>query len=63
MDWKNLSKILKTINGDAHFLLEEKYKDEVEANKDNSIPISTEVKNIDINIKNIKWKKINEKEL
>jgi len=51
-----MSKIIKTTTGDASFVLEEKFDDETKAEKGTD-PVSQEVKNIEIKIENIKWRK------
>jgi len=53
------AKIIKTTTGDASFVLEEKFEDETKAEK-GSEPVSSEVKNIEIKIDNIKWRKSND---
>ena len=51
-----MSKIIKTTTGDASFVLEEKFDDESKA-ETGTDPASQEVKNIEIKIENIKWRK------
>ena len=51
--------IIKTTTGESNFVMEEKFKAEEEG-FENAEPVSTEVKNVEIKIQNIKWKKINE---
>ena len=51
-----MSKIIKTTTGDASFVLEEKFDDETKAEKGTD-PVSQDVKNIEIKIENIKWRK------
>ena len=49
-------KIIKTTTGEASFVLEENFEDEVKA-KQGAEPVSQEVKKIEIKIDNIKWRK------
>tara|TARA_R110001592_G_scaffold325288_1_gene605197 strand:+ start:129 stop:290 length:162 start_codon:yes stop_codon:yes gene_type:complete len=51
--------IVKTLTGEASFVLEEHYQDEKKA-EEGKTPISQEVKKIEIKIENTKWKKLNE---
>ncbi len=53
------AKIIKTTTGDASFVLEEKFEDETKAEKGTE-PVSSEVKNVEIKIDNIKWRKSND---
>jgi len=53
------AKIIKITSGDASFVMEEKFEDETKAEKGTE-PIATEVKNVEIKIDNIKWRKLNE---
>ena len=53
------AKIIKTTTGEAAFVLEEKFEDETKANKGTD-PVSSDVKDIDIKIDNIKWRKSDE---
>ena len=50
------AKIIKTTTGEAAFVLEEKFEDETKA-KQGTEPVSSEVKNVEIKIENIKWRK------
>ncbi len=50
------AKIIKTTTGDASFVIEEKFEDETKANQGTE-PVSSEVKNVEIKIDNIKWRK------
>ena len=52
-------KIIKTTTGEANFVLEEFFEDEAKAKKGTE-PVSSEVKDIDVKIENIKWKQDNE---
>ena len=54
-----MQKIIKTTTGEAAFVLEEKFEDETKADKGTD-PVSSEVKDIDVKIDNIKWRKSNE---
>ena len=54
-----MNKIIKTTTGDASFVLEEQFEDETKADKGID-PVSSEVKEIEIKIDNIKWRKNNE---
>ena len=54
-----MNKIIKTTTGDASFVLEEKFEDETKANNGTD-PVSSEVKEIEIKIDNIKWRKSND---
>ena len=56
------AKITKITTGDASFVLEEKFEDETKAEKGTE-PVSSEVKNVEIKIDNIKWKKTNDKRI
>ena len=51
-----MNKIIKTTTGDASFVLEEQFEDETKANNGTD-PVSSEVKEIEIKIDNIKWRK------
>jgi hypothetical protein len=51
--------IIKTTTGEASFVIEEKFDDEVKA-EEGKEPISSEVKDVDIKINNTKWRKIDE---
>ena len=50
------AKIIKIITGDAAFVLEEKFEDEAKAKKGTD-PVSSEVKNVEVKIDSIKWRK------
>ena len=52
-------KIIKTTTGEASFVLEEFFEDEVKAKKGTE-PVSSEVKDIAVKIDSIKWRKNNE---
>ena len=54
-----MQKIIKTTTGEADFVMEEKFEDEVKAEQGKD-PISTEVKNVEVKIDNIKWRKTDE---
>ena len=54
-----MQKIIKITTGDASFVMEEKFEDETKAEK-GAEPIATEVKNVEIKIDNIKWRKTND---
>ena len=51
-----MQKIIKTTTGEADFIMEEKFEDEVKA-EEGKDPVSTEVKNVEVKIDNIKWRK------
>mgnify|MGYP004021909687 FL=1 len=51
-----MQKIIKTTTGEAAFVLEEKFEDEVKAEKGID-PVTSDVKDIEIKIDNIKWRK------
>ena len=51
--------VIKTTTGEASFVIEEKFDNEVKA-EEGKEPISSEVKDIDIKINNTKWRKIDE---
>jgi hypothetical protein len=51
-----MQKIIKTTTGEADFIMEEKFEDEVKAEQGKD-PVSTEVKNVEVKIDNIKWRK------
>jgi len=51
-----MPRITKVTTGEANFVLEEKFEDEVKAEQGKD-PISSDVKDIEIKIDNIKWKK------
>ena len=54
-----MQKIIKTTTGEADFIMEEKFEDEVKAEQGKD-PVSTEVKNVEVKIDNIKWRKTDE---
>ena len=51
--------VIKTTTGEASFVIEEKFDNEVKA-EEGKEPISSEVKDIEIKINNTKWRKIDE---
>ncbi len=51
--------VIKTTTGEASFIIEEKFDDEVKA-EEGKEPISSEVKDLEIKINNTKWRKIDE---
>ena len=51
--------IIKTTTGEASFIIEEKFDDEVKA-EEGKEPTSSEVKDLEIKINNTKWRKIDE---
>ena len=51
-----MQKIIKITTGEADFVMEEKFEDEVKAEQGKD-PVSTEVKNVEVKIDNIKWRK------
>ena len=59
MEVQLMIKIIKTTTGDASFVLEEQFEDESKAEKGTE-PVSQEVKDMNIKIETIKWKKSNE---
>ena len=54
-----MSKIIKTITGEAAFVLEETFESEEKATEGTE-PLSQEVKDMDVKISNTKWRKNNE---
>ena len=54
-----MQKIIKTTTGEASFIMEEKFEDETKAEKGTD-PVSTEVKDVEVKIDNIKWRKSDE---
>ena len=52
-------KIVKTITGEAAFVLEETFDSEEKATEGQE-PISQEVKEMDVKISNSKWRKLND---
>ena len=54
-----MPRIIKITTGDASFVMEEKFEDETKAEQGTE-PVSTEVKNVEIKIDNIKWRKNND---
>ena len=53
-----MPRIIKITTGEAAFVLEEKFEDETKAEK-GSEPVSSEVKDIEVKIENIKWRQDN----
>ena len=51
--------VIKTTTGDASFIIEEKFDNEINA-EEGKEPISSEVKDLEIKINNTKWRKIDE---
>lgn len=51
--------VIKTTTGEASFVIEEKFDDEVKA-EEGKEPTASEVKDIEIKINNTKWRKIDE---
>ena len=51
-----MAKIIKTITGEAAFVLEETFDSEEKANEGTE-PLSQEVKDMEIKINNTKWRK------
>ena len=51
--------IIKTTTGEASFVIEEKFDNEVKA-EEGKEPTASEVKDIEIKINNTKWRKIDE---
>ena len=51
--------VIKTTTGEASFVIEEKFDNEVKA-EEGKEPISSEVKDLEIKINNTKWRKIDE---
>jgi|TARA_B110000285_G_scaffold42279_1_gene46730 hypothetical protein len=51
--------VIKTTTGEASFIIEEKFDDEVKA-EEGKEPTSSEVKDLEIKINNTKWRKIDE---
>ena len=54
-----MSKIIKTITGEAAFVLEETFESEAKATEGTE-PLTQEVTDIEVKINNTKWKKSNE---
>ena len=52
-------KIIKTITGEAAFVLEETFESEAKANEGTD-PLTQEVTDIEVKVNNTKWKKSNE---
>ena len=52
------AKIIKTTTGEAAFVLEEEFEDETKAQQGTE-PVSSEVRDIEIKIENIKWRQNN----
>ena len=51
-----MSKIIKTITGEAAFVLEETFESEEKATEGTE-PLSQEVKEIEVKVNNTKWRK------
>ena len=51
-----MNKIIKTITGEAAFVLEETYDDEDKATEGTD-PLTQEVKEMEVKIENTKWRK------
>ena len=54
-----MSKIIKTITGEAAFVLEETFESEEKATEGTE-PLTQEVTDIEVKINNTKWKKSND---
>ena len=54
-----MSKIIKTITGEAAFVLEQTFESEEKATEDTE-PLSQEVKDMEVKINNTKWRKPSE---
>ena len=54
-----MAKIVKTITGEAAFVLEETFDSEEKATEGTE-PLTQEVKEIEVKVNNTKWKKSNE---
>jgi len=54
-----MSKIIKTITGEAAFVLEETFESEAKATEGTE-PLTQEVIDIEVKVNNTKWKKSNE---
>ena len=54
-----MAKIIKTITGEAAFVLEETFESEEKATEGTE-PLSQEVKDMDVKISNTRWRKNNE---
>jgi hypothetical protein len=54
-----MSKIIKTITGEAAFVLEETFESEEKATEGTE-PLTQEVTDIEVKVNNTKWKKSNE---
>lgn len=54
-----MQKIIKSTTGEAAFVLEEQFDSEEKATEGKE-PVSQEVKNLEVKIENIKWRKLNE---
>ena len=54
-----MAKIIKTITGEAAFVLEQTFESEEKATEDTE-PLSQEVKEMEVKINNTKWRKPSE---
>ena len=54
-----MQKIIKSTSGEAAVVLEEQFDSEEKATEGKE-PVSQEVKNLEVKIENIKWRKLNE---
>ena len=54
-----MSKIIKTITGEAAFVLEETFESEAKATEGTE-PLTQDVIDIEVKVNNTKWKKSNE---
>jgi hypothetical protein len=54
-----MAKIIKTITGEAAFVLEQTFESEEKATEDTE-PLSQEVKDMEVKINNTKWRKPSE---
>ena len=54
-----MAKIIKTITGEAAFILEQTFESEEKVTED-AEPLTQEVKDVEIKINNTKWRKLGE---
>ena len=54
-----MAKIIKTITGEAAFILEQTFESEEKATEEKE-PLTQEVKNVEIKIVNTKWRRLGE---
>ena len=54
-----MAKIIKTITGEAAFILEQTFESEEKVTEE-AEPLTQEVKNVEIKINNTKWRRLGE---